>query len=231
MQSWFPGDNVSLQHFLNQHQTKKESKYLHFYIGCDLGKKRDPSTLAVIEAHHANGIPTYLVKFLKRFNLSMLYTDIANKLAAMDKQLRALAEKQDKVAIITYILDATGIGGPITETVAKQLPDAKMLKVYITGGISTSTAPDDPYEYHVPKGQLVSGLMAAFDSGTILMTRQSKEINAILDELANFEIHISEAGRDAYNAASSHHDDLVIALSLAVWAADQTGDSSKPIFW
>jgi hypothetical protein len=209
----------------------KESKYIHYYVGCDLGKKRDPSTLAVIEASHFSGKAMYLVSFLKRFNLSMLYTDISNKLAAMDKQLKAIAAAQGKEAIITYILDSTGIGGPITETVAKQLPYAKILKVYITGGISTTTAQDDPYEYHVPKGQLISGLMAAFDSSTIYMSKQSKEINAILDELANFEIHISEAGRDAYNAAPSKHDDLVIALALAVWAADQMGDSSTPGFW
>jgi hypothetical protein len=73
--------------------------------------------------------------------------------------------------------------------------------------------------------------MAAFDSKTIRMTRRSKEFDAVVDELTNFEIHISEAGRDSYYAAPSKHDDLVVALSLAVAFAYMDGDSSVPIYW
>lgn len=229
MQAWFPGDNISLRRFLDERQPQKESKYRHFHVGCDLGKKRDPSTLAVIEAQWSHGKRTYLVSYLKRFSLSMLYTDIAHKLANMDTQLKAIAAKQRKTALVHYNLDATGLGGPICEVVSEQLPLADIKRVYITGGINT-TEGADYNEYHVPKGQLVSGLMAAFDASVIYMAGRSKEINAVVDELANFEIHISEAGHDSYYAAPSKSDDLVIALALACWSADMDGDSSEVIW-
>jgi hypothetical protein len=161
----------------------------------------------------------------------MLYTDIASKLQSMDMQIRELAAKQEKEAVITYILDSTGLGGPICELVEEKLPLADIRRVYITGGINVNIAHDDPHEYHWPKNQLISGLLAAFDSGIIKLTRQSKEIDAVIDELSNFEIKISEEGRDSYNAAPSKHDDLVVALALAVAFASLDGDSSGPMIW
>jgi hypothetical protein len=229
--AWMPGDRESLQSYIDERTPEKESNYIHYYCGVDLGKKRDPSTVVVIRTHYAYGKAEYQVGYLKRFSLSMLYTDISTKLETLDRQLKQLASQEGKEAIVTYILDSTGIGGPITEVVSKKLPYAKIIKLYITGGINTSVAPEDPWEYHVPKGQLISGLMAAYDRGIMSMPRDSKEADAILDELANFEIHISEAGHDSYYAAPSKHDDLVIALSLAVWACDADGDSSGPMVW
>lgn len=231
MNSWFPGDNQPLQSWINEHEPPK-SKYNHYYIGCDIGKKRDPSTVAVLEAHWKNGQKTYLVRYLRRFSLSMLYTDMAGKLAKLDSQLVKWAAAQEKEAIAIYALDATGLGGPVCELVAQKMPYATIYKVYMTGGISTTFSNDDPYEIHYPKGQLLSGLMAAFDSGAILMSGQSKEIGQIVDELTSIGLHITDEGRDHYDdRGKGHHSDLVIALSLAVALADMDGDSSGPIMW
>jgi hypothetical protein len=229
--AWFPGDGQSLQRWIDERTPEKPSKYIHYYAGVDLGKRRDPSTVVVLRTTYAYGKANYHAGYLKRFNLQMLYTDISSKLASLDKQLQQLAAREDKEAIITYVLDATGIGGPVAEVVCKRLPYARIMKAYITGGISTTYSPEDAWEVHIPKGQLVSGLMAAFDRGVITMSENSKEADAILEELANFEIHISDEGHDSYYAAPAHHDDLVIALALAVWAADVDGDSSGPIIW
>ncbi len=227
--TYMPGDG-SLQQWLDKYQGK-ESEYIHYFCGCDLGRKRDPSTLAIIEVQYTGSGRLYVVSYLKRFTLSMYYTDIAAKLAKTDESLKRIAAKKDKEAIITYILDATGLGAPICELVEKVLgPNADVKHVYITGGINTTEA--DFNEYHVPKGQLISGLMAAFDSKSIYMTRRSKEINQIVSELAEFQIHITEAGRDVFDdRGKGHHSDLVIALALAVWAADFDGYTGGPIMW
>jgi hypothetical protein len=64
------------------------------------------------------------------------------------------------------------------------------------------------------------------------MTRRSKEIDQILTELAEFEIHITDSGRDNYDdRGKGHHSDLVIALALAVWATDYDGYSGGPMIW
>ena len=87
-------------------------------------------------------------------------------------------------------------------------------------------------EYHVPKGHLISGLMAAFDSKSVYMTRRSREIDQIVTELAKFGIYITESGRDTFDDwGKGHHSDLVIALALAVWAADYDVYSGGPMVW
>lgn len=64
------------------------------------------------------------------------------------------------------------------------------------------------------------------------MSRHSKEIDQIVLELAEFEIRIIDSGRDVFDdRGKRHHSDLVIALSLAVWAADFEGYSGGPIVW
>jgi phage FluMu gp28-like protein len=225
-----PGDG-SLQQWLDAHQGK-ESEYIHYFCGCDLGRKRDPSTLAIIEVQYTGSGRLYVVSYLKRFTLSMYYSDISAKLAKTDESLKRIAAKKGKKASNTFILDATGLGAPICELVEKKLgSNADLKRVYITGGINT-TEGSEYNEYHVPKGQLISGLMAAFDSKSIYMTRRSNEIGQIKTELAEFQIHITEAGRDHFDdRGKGHHSDLVIALALAVWAADFDGYTGGPLIW
>jgi phage FluMu gp28-like protein len=228
MECWMPGDGTSLQSWLNARQ---DSKYIRYFCGVDLGRKRDPSTLAIIEVQYVNGGRTYVVSYLKRFTLSMLYTDIATKLVKTDESLKRIASEKGKEAIISYVLDASGLGSPIVEVVSKKLPYADIKSVYITGGINT-TEGSEYNEYHVPKGQLISGLEAAFDSKAIYMSQHSREIDQIVRELAEFEIHISESGRDTFDdRGNRHHSDLVIALALAVWAANYDGYSGGPLIW
>lgn len=173
----------------------------------------------------------YVVSYLKRFRLSMLYTDIAAKLVKTDESLKRVAAKKGKEAIISYVLDATGLGAPICELVERELPLADVKRVYLTGGINTIEG-SEYNEYHVPKGQLISGLVAAFDSKSIYMTRRSKAIDQIVSELAEFENHITDLGRDAFDdRGKGHHSDLVIALALAVWAADYDGYTGGPMIW
>jgi hypothetical protein len=134
---YMPGDG-SLQQWLDAHQGK-ESEYIHYFCGCDLGRKRDPSTLAIIEVQYTGSGRVYVVSYLKRFTLSMLYTDIASKLLKTDESLKRIAAKKGKQAINTFILDATGLGSPICELVEKVLgPFADIKRVYITGGINTT---------------------------------------------------------------------------------------------
>lgn len=48
----------SLQTWLDAHQNPK---YIHYFCGCDLGRKRDPSTLAIMRSNITTAAPTYLL--------------------------------------------------------------------------------------------------------------------------------------------------------------------------
>jgi hypothetical protein len=47
---------------------------------------------------------------------------------------------------------------------------------------------------------------------------------AMLDELQNFEIKISDEGHNSFNAKIGAHDDLLISLGLAARTAEQSGE-------
>jgi hypothetical protein len=94
-------------------------------------------------------------------------------LGKTDESLKRIARrrvrKQDFVCTRRHRIRSSNL-----QLVEKSLPLADIKRVYIAGGINT-TEGSGYNEYHVPKGQLISGLMAAFDSKSIYLTRRSKE--------------------------------------------------------
>ena len=47
-------------------------------------------------------------------------------------------------------------------------------------------------------------------------------------ELADYQVRISQAGHDSYSAPSGQHDDLLMALSLVAWFGGDVGETE---FW
>jgi hypothetical protein len=143
-----------------------------------------------------------------------------------DEQLRADAQKKGLSCLITYILDSTGVGEGVSEMIIRALPHADIRKCYLTGGIDPS---DDGIQIKLPKTQMASILLALFDDGRVKLPKSSKEIKAMIEELLNYEIHVSEEGHDQYGAfKTGAHDDLVTALGLACWYAERYKAS---MFW
>ena len=61
---------------------------------------------------------------------------------------------------------------------------------------------------------MASNLVAIFDEGLVKVPKSSKEIEAMVEELLNYEIHVSEEGHDQYGALKiGSHDDLVWPLN------------------
>jgi len=49
------------------------------------------------------------------------------------------------------------------------------------------------------------------------LSKRGREINAMIEELQNYEIHVSEKGADQFGAfKTGSHDDLVTALALEI---------------
>jgi len=52
----------------------------------------------------------------------------------------------------------------------------------------------------------------------------------LLKEFQDFRVTFTSAGHAIFNARQGQHDDLVLAVSLAVWGASQP-PPVKPLFW
>jgi hypothetical protein len=53
----------------------------------------------------------------------------------------------------------------------------------------------------------------------------------LVEELQNYELRTSAAGRDSYNAKTGTHDDEVVALALSLWSCQDWGMYSDRILW
>ena len=165
----------------------------------------------------------------------MLYSDVATRVARLDTKLKEGASTDRLEAGITYILDATGVGQGPSEQIVQALNAqsyAEVYRCYLTGGINP-TVDDEIMQIKLPKTQLVSALVSVFDDDRIELPARSKEIDAMVNELSNFEIRISEEGRDSFGAFKvGTHDDLVTALGLAIWLGENTPPPYYgPVIW
>jgi hypothetical protein len=66
-------------------------------------------------------------------------------------------------------------------------------------------------------GQPFAG--AAAHEGRLKILRELAEAETLVRELQDFRIEFTAAGHLTFNARSGKHDDLVLALAIAVWRA------------
>jgi hypothetical protein len=191
-----------------------------YFIGLDLGKRRDYSALAVLERAEVKGAwdPVYWrhkmltersVRHLERLPLETSYTDVVWH---VEKVLRSLAP----LGRCTLAVDATGLGAPVVDALNAAHMQCKLLPVILTAGELESCKD----EYHmVPKRDVVTGLELLMERGELLISSGLEQGPVFLQELKDVEVKVSAAGRESCGATrAGTHDDLVIAVALACWA-------------
>jgi phage FluMu gp28-like protein len=172
------------------------------FVGVDLGQSSDPTAIAVVE--NVGGV--LHCGHLERVPLGTTYPRIVERVAAIMGRLPFTAE---------LAIDATGVGRPVADMFDQANLD--FVGVLISGGSSESTL-DSGY-VSVPKGTLVSHVQAALHSGALKIHADLPETPTLLNELRNFRVSFSAVGNMTFSARSGKHDDIVLALALAVWLA------------
>lgn len=185
--------------------------HIHYVLGIDPGQAHDPTALALIE-HSLDHKPCYHLRALHRFPLGTPYPrlveQVTGRLAA-----KPLADRT-RLAI-----DATGVGSPIVDLFKEQTPRASELyAITITGGTSVGGSSRHPT---VPKRDLINTTAVLLQQQRLRIASELPDTDALIDELLSYRVKISETGHDSYGPANSHdHDDLLLALSLALWLAE-----------
>ncbi len=112
------------------------------------------------------------------------------------------------------IIDYTGVGRPVFDlfTYAGISP----VGVLITGG-----AVETRYgaTCGVPKLTLVSRLQALLHQGQLKIQKELSEAETLVRELQDFRVEFTATGHLTFNARAGKHDDLVLALAIAIWRA------------
>jgi len=174
-----------------------------YFIGLDLGQKRDFTALAIVE-RIASEPSRYNLRHVERIALGTSYT-------AVVEQVWHLATK---CGYATLIMDATGVGAAVCDLFRQsgKLP----IRVTITGGNSEYGADG---AFCVPKRNLIRSLLSVLESGRMKIAEEIPFAVQLVQELLDFKVQINpRTRRESYEAGkASSHDDLIVALALAAW--------------
>jgi len=189
-----------------------------FRVGVDFGFHHDPTAMVVAEAvldeerTDTDGEPLVIfeARFVERMPLGTRTQDVVDRIAEVVEKLK------EKAAFprIEAFVDATGVGIAVKDLLAPALRQHGVLlhPVMITSGTRERREGGILY---VPKEALVQRLGVLLDQGRVFVPPQERDLQ---HELEAFRINISEkTRRPKYGAAPGEHDDLVIALALAVY--------------
>ena len=150
----------------------------------------------------------YRVGYLERLPLGTPYPSIV---AYIGRLLGRLPGAE-------LVIDFTGVGRPVFDMF--RFSGITPTGVLITSGIAeTGGGPI----HGVPKLDLVSRLQALLHEGRLKIHKDLAEADTLVRELQDFRCEFTAAGHLTFNARSGKHDDLVLALAIAVWRAADGG--------
>ncbi len=184
-------------------------------VGVDLGQKRDPTAIAVVEAENrpreGGGTDTHhLARHLERLPLGTPYPEVAQRVATVVAGAAARGGGRPRLYV-----DATGLGTPVVDVLRAGGVAADLIPVYFTHGDRRT---EERGEVRLGKAWLVSQLQALLQTGRLHLPRTT-EAEALARELLDYEIRVTENANDTYGAfKTGTHDDLVTALGLATQA-------------
>jgi hypothetical protein len=193
------------------------------FIGLDLGQAKDYSALAIIECIRTvtNGgakdeITQLNCIHLQRWQLRTSYPTIVADVVKMINNLDPFLYPKDKT---TLAIDATGVGAPVVDLFKREQIHAKPKPIQIVGGANIS---EEFGMTRVPKRDLVSVVQVGLQNRTLKIASQLPEAEILSRELQNFTVKITDSANDVYGAwREGTHDDLVLAVALALWTANK----------
>lgn len=189
-------------------------------LAADLGQSTDPTALCVLEHHkrermHSRGHieklgETFDVRHLQRLPLGLSYIDQVAHVAQL------LARPPLVNAGCDLIIDETGVGRAVGDIFDNA--GLHPTRVTITAGNDQSGGHGMGWGWHVAKSILISTLDARLHTGELRFAAELQEAGAMAEELKDFRRKVGVAGRYSFEARVGRHDDLVLAVALALWA-------------
>jgi len=193
----------------------------HIYFGLDLGQRKDPAALAILQRLHRNTGAidpvsreyvwemVFQLRHVERFRLGTPYIQIVDKLYHLIRDTSQGAHWlffPNPRPKCTLVVDASGVGAPVVELLRRDIKDCTIVPITITSG--ESATPDPQGGYRVPRRDLISALRLLLESGHLKIAQDIHNRKELVQELTNLT-----------DRSGPHHDDLAMATALTTWQA------------
>jgi hypothetical protein len=193
-----------------------------FIVGCDLGKSIDSTAIAILH-HTLSGTGEWLanepaqfwrekairrldVRHVERFPLGVNYVIQAHRIREI------LTREPLKNGRTWLVVDQSGVGAGVVDLM--EASGLRPIRLQITAGAEQSR---EGRTWRVAKQILISKLEAAMHSKELQIAAGLAESGALRDELRDFQRHTTATGANTWSARAGKHDDIVLAVSYAVW--------------
>jgi len=187
-----------------------------YYVGLDLGQRRDHTALAVVEkairysSSVGSGASILHLRYVERVSLGTSYP-------AVVARVREVVTDAELAGQCCLAVDATALGAPVVQMLRAARLGCEIAAVTMTGGEKESQRGND---FNVPKRDLVAGVQVLLEQGGLRIARTLEGARSLIEELVNVRTTVRVNGRVRLGAdGCGEHDDLVIALALACWRA------------
>jgi hypothetical protein len=189
-----------------------------FYFGLDLGQTQDPTASIILDAHGEGDTRAYDVRHIEQYKLGTSYPRIVESVGA-------LLDREPLAGDCTLIIDHTGVGRPIYD----MFVDVKLqpIGITITGG--TTWHRETPRQWHVAKILLVGMVQKFLQSGRLRIGVKLLHASTLQKELREFRVKISKAANETYESREGAHDDIVLALAIALFVAEHPAPRWLPV--
>ena len=210
---------------------------MSYFIGVELGQVSDVTAIAVVESltlpilrseevyrdrwvdvHPVYQAPdgtetrehppvNFALRHLERFPVGSSYTEILDRVVGLARNLLGPS----------VVLDATGVG-----TAAVNLFRHSSLYVTTVTLVTGDQSAHEGSDYRVPKKDIVSVTQVLLQTRRLKIARSLRDAPLLARELVNFRSRVTaQTSESQLDWRESANDDLVLALAIAAWKAEQ----------
>jgi hypothetical protein len=201
-----------------------------FTLGLDLGQSQDYSALCALQETTRDRQPIALFRWdaperqwacrlLRRWPLQTGYVSIARDVAA-------LVSKAPLANQSVLVIDNGGPGRPVCDMLRSARPPVEMVALGIVGGDSVKYTENG---LTVAKARLILNLQVLLEQHRLTFAAGLAEAATLQRELANYRVKVTANQNETFNAREGTHDDLVLAVSLAAFWAERSGQDVPPV--
>ena len=211
---------------------------MSFYVGLDLGQVSEPTAIAIVQSDTLEYLRTvkvyepkwisfqpiyrgkdgkettehppitYALRHVERISPGTSYPSIVERVKAVLKDLPSPE----------LVIDVTGVGTPVTDLFERAGLSSTQVQV-----VAGEEVGKDGWVSKVPKRELVSTAQVLLQTNRLKIARGLRLSKLLVRELTTFKMKVSLKEETPTLWREGAADDLVLALSIALWRAEQAG--------